>query len=1011
MNKAICTTALLLVALVAGTACAIEFEPFVDPSKEHFPETWFHLIGGNVAKSGLVADLDAVTSAGISGIQLFHGQFGGPWPGVSPQIPCLSTEWDDIIRFIADGCAMRGISFKMHNCPGWSTSGGPWIAPSNAMRNLTYSRTDVTGGRPMRLALPVPDWQMETRLKAEDLDYNDLFVLAFPSLAGDTPGFYETKPKESTDKDGVLKLVYRFDEPVSFRSLELPSPCHMNHDWAYDLGVSVTVRAGSGAAASTQIPQGCWQDAVPFTMALGDMPPSAEWTVEIRHAHPINIRFVRFRTGRRLHNWEGKAGWVLRGGIGRTSNVAAPLRGDEGYVRGDTVLDLTDRFKGGMLEWTPPAGAWTVLRIGHVNNGMRNGPAPNEATGWECNKMDRAGIDAHFAAYIGRLASGPLAGGKLKGFVVDSWECRRQTWTRSLESDFRAARGYDFRKKLPAVFGWVVDSQEKTEDFLRDWRLTLGDLVETNYYARMDELARAYGMTAQYETAFGDVLPGDLMAFWKYCDTPMCEFWFPRADSGVGQDDFKPIIPCASAAHVYGKGRVAAEACTTMSLKWDEDFKNLKGTINHAFARGVTHLVFHTYTHNPRTDWLPPGSSFGHCIGTPFIRGQTWWKHMPEFTRWVARCETLLEAGRPANDILWYLGEEVGHKPNERSPFPPGYKYDYVNRDALLSRISVKDGVFTTPEGATWKVLWVPKRKWMSDAVRDMLSHFAKCGGRVVYGGAGEVVGGIVPDLTCTGAGPSDWRKGERPIEWLHRRDVEADWYFVSANGMDPYSGEVTFRMEGDVTVWNPVTGSRYVPDILHVDGDGTTIKLDLAPAECVFVVFGHGGDDGDASSSAKVAIVPRGGIPVRDWTLSFPAGWGAPSSLKLSTLVSWTDLPIGEEGRHFSGTAKYTATFDGKAGAPLILDLGEVETVAEVFVNRSKVRTLWSPPYRCAIGAFVKDGVNELRVDVTTTWFNRLAYDAGRPENNRKTWTISGPENGTPPKPAGLLGPVSLCR
>ena len=219
MKKSLCASALLL---AAGTAWAIDVGPFVEPSKEHRPETWFHLIGGNVAKGGLAADLDAVASAGISGIQLFHGQFGGPWPGVSPQIPCLSADWDDLIRFAADGCAVRGLSFKMQNCPGWSMSGGPWIAPSNAMRNLTYSRTDVTGGKPVKLALPVPDWQMESRLKAEDLDYHDLFVLAFPTPSGDTPGFYETKPKERTDKDGVLRLVYRFDKPMVFRSVELP---------------------------------------------------------------------------------------------------------------------------------------------------------------------------------------------------------------------------------------------------------------------------------------------------------------------------------------------------------------------------------------------------------------------------------------------------------------------------------------------------------------------------------------------------------------------------------------------------------------------------------------------------------------------------------------------------------------------------------------------------------------------------------------------------------------------
>jgi len=45
----------------------------------------------------------------------------------------------------------------------------------------------------------------------------------------------------------------------------------------------------------------------------------------------------------------------------------------------------------------------------------------------------------------------------------------------------------------------------------------------------------------------------------------------------------------------------------------------------------------------------------------------------------------------------------------------------------------------------------------------------------------------------------------------------------------------------------------------------------------------------------------------------------------------------------------------------------------------------------------------------VTSTWFNRLAYDAGLDEKARKTWTINGPSKGSPLLPAGLLGPVTV--
>ena len=69
---------------------------FRKPDKTYYPETWFHFIGGNVSKEGITADLEAIAAAGISGIQLFHGQFGGEWPGVSPQIKCLSGPKADL---------------------------------------------------------------------------------------------------------------------------------------------------------------------------------------------------------------------------------------------------------------------------------------------------------------------------------------------------------------------------------------------------------------------------------------------------------------------------------------------------------------------------------------------------------------------------------------------------------------------------------------------------------------------------------------------------------------------------------------------------------------------------------------------------------------------------------------------------------------------------------------------------------------------------------------------------
>ena len=147
----------------------------------------------------------------------------------------------------------------------------------------------------------------------------------------------------------------------------------------------------------------------------------------------------------------------------------------------------------------------------------------------------------------------------------------------------------------------------------------------------------------------------------------------------------------------------------------------LKEIANFHFVEGVTHNVFHTYTHNPQVGFLPPGTSFGSSIGTPFLRGQTWWKHMPELTGYLARCGYLLERGVPVSDVLWYLGDEMNHKPNQQAAFPTGYKYDYCNPDVLLNRLSVREGRLVTPEGLSYRLLWMPDTERMLPATLKKL--------------------------------------------------------------------------------------------------------------------------------------------------------------------------------------------------------------------------------------------------------------------------------------------------
>ena len=747
---------LLVSAAIVGLACSLS--PAAERmaiAPEDRPQTWFHMIGGNVSKEGLTADLEAISEAGIGGIQLFHGQMGSayPWPRTHGQIPCLSERWNGLVQFVADECARLGLKFEMQNCPGWSMSGGPWITPDKAMRKLVCFRTESR-----------PDF-------GADDDYREIGRVSFPKPAGwDDP---DPIP-ESVTTNGDVR-VCRFAKPVTIRTLELPAPNSFNHAYGYEKWLHVRfeakTEAGWRSVVDADYPRGCWQDGTPVSFMCGEI-SAKDWRLTFDHTQPIDkVDFVRFRAVAKLDNFEALGGWAFR--------------------------DLPKSVK------LPPREQGTAeLVFGHVNMKVKNGPAPEEARGWECDKLDPKGFEANFAGYLGRLMKGPLAGGKLRGMVVDSWECGRQSWTEKMEKYFEELNGYALLPNLPALFGYPVGNAASTEKFLRDWRRTVSRLVEENYYRVFAELGRKNGLTVQFESAFQDVIPGDPLRYWKYADIPMCEFWqpFDNAKGHVGSDNFKPVRPCVSAAHVYGKKRVQAEALTSMSLDWDEDFNRFKRVIDHHFARGVTHLVFHTYTHNPQvgTDFRPPGTSFAWCIGSPFLRGQTWWRFMPLFSEYVARCGRELERGLPVIDVLWYLGDDNPYRPDENAPFPKGYKYDYITQDALLERVSVKDGRFALPDGMSYRLLWIPDGTFLLPETERKLAELERLGGRVCRGGL--KIDWRSPLRACLGIDP------ESGVEWYQRRDGDEDIFFlVERDG----SSRFLLRDErsGEVRVYDPMTG------------------------------------------------------------------------------------------------------------------------------------------------------------------------------------------------------------
>ncbi len=1066
---------------------------FKQPGKVFYPETWFHFIGGNISREGIDADLQAIADAGISGVQWFHGS-GGMWPGTTRHLTQLTPEWEEMVSYVGRKADSLGLRLTIQTCPGWSMAGGPWIKPENAMRQLVWSRTDIpvidkSDGKEDsdEIACEIPPKGFLPKGQPSNepwRDYHDIRVLAFPTPLGDTGKVLVPEPtsgpeewkdlfKGLTTKEIQLQpgttstVTFRLPKGEVIRTLELPPVGAFSHNFCYNPGIHVrlTAKTNSGeekTMVDANLPMSNWQDGGLNNMvfACNEVEGAESYTFTLTNDHPASVRFVRFWSAARKNSWRGEAGWTL---IAKEPFQQHTEQNPLAFVKTKDIIDITDKMNpDGILDWTPPAGdcpqgTWTVLRIGHVNFGKRNGPATPEATGWECSKFDPKGAEIQFANYVGMLQDGPL-GGKAKGMLMDSWECNTQTWTDTMEKDFRDAAGYDIAVRLPALMGYVLDSQEETSRFLIDWRRTVNKLYCENFFKRMTDLAHAKGLEVQFETAGSDVVTMDPMEYFKYADVPMCEFWQPFSEGYVGDLDFKPIEPTESAAHLYGKPRVASESFTSFSLTWDEHWQMLKEVANFNMAEGVTHNVFHTYTHNPQVGFLPPGTTFGGAIGTPFLRGQTWWKYMNHFTTYLARTSYLLERGRPVQDVLWYLGDEVGHKPSQYTGsgkrqsgdirFPDGFKYDYCNPDALLNRISVKDGKLVTPEGIEYEVLWIPENERMLPETIEKIKELVDNGAKVIadvpmalatlnegetnrFDQALNSLWGNVPagkiskigkGKLAVGIGLADALKafglkphiqdGGAEIIWSERVIDGAKWYYIAAPVGEAFKGIIRLEGKGKAEWWDPVTGEV---KSLKTKGFGRLkkVRLDLAKAESGFVVFRSGASSPTTKEKAFPGKPDHGQIAIEGWTVRFPEGWGTPEgTISLSELKPWKDLDLGDEGKSFSGTATYETSFTldkSQIGKDLVLDLGKVDFIADIKINGKSAGVLWTEPYSLNIKDFIQEGENTLTVDVTGTWYNRLAYDASQPEAQRKTWTIAGPAAGSQLHDSGLLGPVRI--
>jgi hypothetical protein len=153
-------------------------DQFITPPDSARPHTWWHWMNGNVTQEGITADLEAMAKVGIGGAQIFNVADKSSVNIPAGPVDYMSEEWLELVSHAVKEARRLGLEICMHNCAGWSSSGGPWITPEYAMKKVTLSETEINGPASIDLLLPVPTAEMEY--------YQDIAVVAFPTPKNNT---------------------------------------------------------------------------------------------------------------------------------------------------------------------------------------------------------------------------------------------------------------------------------------------------------------------------------------------------------------------------------------------------------------------------------------------------------------------------------------------------------------------------------------------------------------------------------------------------------------------------------------------------------------------------------------------------------------------------------------------------------------------------------------------------------------------------------------------------------
>lgn len=441
-----------------------------------------------------------------------------------------------------------------------------------------------------------------------------------------------------------------------------------------------------------------------------------------------------------------------------TQRPTATLESLIAFNEREEMLDLTDKVKQeGVLSWKAEAGKWKLYALFCGKSRQKVKRAAPGGTGWVMDHLSRKALDAYVEPYEKSLKD---LNGSLRTIFNDSYEVGGADWTPGLLDAFYQKRGYRLEPLLPYLL-----SQGHNDTIARiksDYRETISDLVSESFLQPWTDWAHEQGWKTRNQ-AHGS--PGNLLDLYAISDFPECEsfnssaFDIPglRRDSADIQfEDPDPVMLkfASSAAHVMGRPITSAESLTWLGDHFRVALSQCKPEIEQLFLSGVNHAFFHGTTYSPTAeDW--PGWKFYASMN--FAPQNTIWQDAPAFFEYIARCQSVLQAGTPDNEVLVYwpiydiwddtenpslLQQLKIHDISEwlqptsfyqmvNELMAAGYSVDFVS-DQQLNEAEVNGSTIQLP-GASYQTLVIPPSDRMPHTTFKQMLKLAEDGANVIF--------------------------------------------------------------------------------------------------------------------------------------------------------------------------------------------------------------------------------------------------------------------------------------